>query len=155
MSETKNYESVVQLLSLILENNPTLKDCEIQLDVKSVNFIKELLNNFPNELENFQQLFIDITLDGKININDVPKILSLVKSIYTLACSYKQFKLNIDDVIKISKFILTEIAKSKKINKESITQISLVLDSVASLLSVSGINTKKPINIKRIFVCFN
>lgn len=144
-------ESVVQLLSLILANDPTVQKCAVKLNPQTVSFLNELLKNSPGDLENFQQLFMEITADGKVDINDVPEILALLKTIYGLASNYKQFKINIEDVVKLTQFILTELATVKGVNQKTIKQVLAIVESASDLLVVAGVNTKKPINFRGCF----
>lgn len=144
-------ESVVKLLSLVLANDPTVQKCAVKLNPQTVSFLNELLKNSPGDLEKFQQLFAEITSDGKIDINDVPEILALLKTIYTLASNYKQFKINVDDVVKLTQFILTELATVKGVNQKTINQVLTIVSTASDLLTITGVDTKKPIKVRGCF----
>ena len=150
MSAAK-VESVVQLLSLILANDPTVQKCAVKLNQQTVLFLNELLKNSPADLEKFQQLFLEITEDGKIDINDVPEILTLLKTIFGLAKKYSQIKINVDDIVKLKQFILTEFATVKGVNQKTIKQVTLIVESASDLLVVAGVDTKQPVNFGKMF----
>lgn len=146
---TEKVFSVVSLLSTILSNDPNLEKYSVKLNKKTIQFLNELLQKSPDELEKFQELFLSITEDMKINLNDVPIILELLKTIYEMAANYAELKVSLNDIINLSQFILTELANVKGLNKNTITQINLIVESVSGLLVVAGVKTKKPINVKK------
>jgi len=147
----ENTTSVVSLLSVILSNDSNMQKCEIKLNSRTTKFLKELLKNSPDDLEIFQKLFNDITEDGKIDINDVPKILELLKTIYNMTLNYKKFKLTVEDVENLTKFILTELATVKGVNKNTINQILLIVDSASNMLTIVGVNKKSVVNLGDFF----
>lgn len=150
MSGTK-VTSIVQLLSTILANDPTVQKCAVKLNSHTIAFLNELLKNSPADLENFQKLFTEITADGKIDINDVPEILALLKTMYNLGLKYKQFKINVDDIVRLTQFILTELATVKGVNQNTIKQILAIVTTASELLVVAGVDTKQPLNLGNFF----
>lgn len=143
--------SVVQLLSVILANDPTVQKCAVKLNPQTVSFLNELIKNSPGDLEKFQQLFMEITEDGKVDINDVPEILALLKTMYSIASKYKQFKITVEDVEKLTQFILTELATVKGVNQKTIKQVITIVESASDLLTIAGVDKKATINVGGFF----
>lgn len=147
--------SVVKLLSVVLANDPTVQKCTVKLNQQTVAFLNELIKNSPGDLEKFQQLFLEITEDGKVDINDVPEILDLLKTVYSMAQKYKQFKITVDDVVVLTQFILTELATVKGVNQKTIKQVILIVESSSDLLTIAGVDKKSVINVGGFFKgCF-
>jgi hypothetical protein len=140
--------SVVQLLSTILANDPTLQKCAVKLNPKTVKFLNALLANDPKDLEQFQQLFQQITSDGKIDLNDVPAILALLKSLYTMAQKNTEYNITVEDVTNLIQFILVELATVKGVNQKDVKQLLIIVTSASDLLSIAGLDHKSIVNVK-------
>jgi hypothetical protein len=150
-----NVQSVVQLLSVVLASDPTMQKCAVKLNPETVSFLNDLLKNSPGDLEKFQQLFTEITADGKVDINDVPEILALLKTMYSIASKSKQIKVTVDDVVKLTKFILTELATVKGVNQQTIKQILIIVESASEFLTIAGVDNKSVVNVSGLFKKFH
>lgn len=148
MSNT-HVKSVVQILTTILANDPDFTNYAIKLNSNTVDFLNELLKNSPRELEKFQQLFMKIIEDDLINMDDVPEIFDLLKTLYKLAKKHKDIKVTVEDVINLTQFILNELANTGGLNQKKILQLSKLIESASDLLNMFGVDDKNVINLKK------
>ena len=148
MSTQKKSDSIVQLLTDLLEKDPTMQKCSVKLNQQTVLFLNELLQKCPQDLEKFQELFAEITEDGKIDVHDVPQILSLLKTIYSMATKFKHIKVTVDDIIKMTQLILTQVAHIKGVNQKTINQILSIVETASDLLIMFGIDRHSVISSK-------
>lgn len=146
-----NLVSVVQLLTTVLANDPFFQKCSLKLNQKNVLFLNELLKKSPNELEEFAHLFSEITEDGKIDMSDVPKVLLMLKTMYEMAMKFKVQKITVEDVVELTQFILTELGQVKGVNKKTLNQILVIVDSASDLLTLTGVNKKTVVGISGFF----
>jgi len=145
---SSNSLSVVQLLSTILASDSTLQKCTVKLNPETVAFLNSLLSNDQTDLEQFQQLFTEITSDGKIDLNDVPAILTLLKSLYTMAQKSETHNVTVGNITNLTQFILVELGTIKGVNQNNINQLLAIVQSASSLLSIAGLDHQSVIKIK-------
>lgn len=140
--------SVVQLLTTILSNDPFFEKCSVKLNPRNVLFLNELLKKSPVQLEEFANLFSEITEDGKIDVSDIPKILVMLKTFYEMGIKFKVQKITIEDVVELTQFILTELGQVKGVDKKELHKILAIVNSASALLTITGTNKTK------LFGCF-
>lgn len=152
MSES-SIMSVIQLISIILADDPNLQQYSVKLNSKSLKFLNDVISEHPDALEQFKTLFEQITDDGKIDISDVPAMLNLLKVLYELSKDMVIYDVKVEDVVSVSQFVLTAVAQKKGVDDKLIEKILNIMNTASELLVVTGHSDKKIFSISDILGC--
>lgn len=141
-SESKMLINLIQTMI----NNTKLKDkYAFVIDEKQQAFLQRVLSLSPNLFADIENVIKEIIKDGKINADDIPQMITLVKKIYQVIYEIKNEKmttLQIADITcKILKFVIYILVEERKINvdqakeEEFFKYIDILLVSCVGLLS--------------------
>lgn len=136
-----------QLLSKITNNKDYL--LSINLTENEINIINLILKNHPELLTNICNNISDILKDKKIDMNDIPKIILLLKDVINLYSTTKNLKIKKNDVIDFIKNILIILINSDIIKID--TEDKVLINNLI-ILSVQLLETN--INMKFNKLCF-
>ena len=81
--QKENVLDLVKILGELFDAESTINDLklELKLNDSNIEFIKFILNSFPDCLKEISTGLDDVLEDGKLDISDVPTIVNMVKSI--------------------------------------------------------------------------
>lgn len=146
VSDNSNiYNETVRLMLDIIGNDEKIKQYNIVIDNKTNNILMLLIKSNPLLFSEIQDTLIKIIKDEKIDSNDIPEILVLLKKLYEIVYSLKKTKISGIDVAKITgdilKFLVLILIKENKIkvnNEEDfLKNINQLIDISISLLSLN------------------
>jgi hypothetical protein len=148
-SATMPLETTIlnQLLAKITNNKDFL--VSINLTENEINIINLILKNHPELLNNICNDIYDIVKDNVINVNDIPRIILLLKDVINLYSTKNNLKIKKNDIIDFIKNILIILINSDIIKIDSENKI---LINNLIILSVQLLETN--INIKLNKFCF-
>jgi hypothetical protein len=149
--EVKNSEvkseinTLVELIVKIVTNDELMKKYKIILDKKAIDILVTILNKNPKLLGEIKDLFEKIIQDGKIDTNDIPEILILLKRIYELIYSIKNKKISKSEIAlatcNIFKFIIHLFIEDEiiKVNNKDdfLKNIDLLIETSISLITLN------------------
>ena len=136
-----------QLLAKITNNKDFL--LSINLTETEINIINLILNNHPELLNNICNDISNIVKDKVININDIPRIILLLKNVINLYSTTKNLKIKKNDIIDFIKNILIILINSDIIKIDSEDK---VLINNLIVLSVQLLETNVNVNFNKF--CF-
>ena len=148
-STTAPLETTIlnQLLAKITNNKDFL--VSINLTENEINIINLILKNHPELLNNICNDIYDIVKDNVINVNDIPRIILLLKDVINLYSTKNNLKIKKNDIIDFIKNLLIILINSDIIKIDSEDKI---LINNLIILSVQLLETN--INIKLNKFCF-
>lgn len=153
MSELSKTISVINLISVILADDPSLQKYAVKLNSKSLKFLNDMINEHPDTLEQFQVLFEQITDDNKIDIADVPAILNLLKVLYELSKDMVTYDIKVEDVVSVTQFVLSAVAQKKGVNEKLMEKILNIVNTASELLTITGMHDKKLFKFSDLLCC--
>ena len=133
-----------QLLAKITNNKDFL--LSINLTETEINIINLILSNHPELLNNICNDISDIVKDKVINMNDIPRIILLLKNVINLYSTTKNLKIKKNDIIDFIKNILIILINSDIIKIDSEDK---VLINNLIILSVQLLETNVNINFNK------
>ena len=139
---------ISQLLFSILLSDDKIKNIGFTLDAEDVTIIQKIISYSPDFFNEIDKLINEIIKDGKIDSNDIPNLILLIKKLYELIHNLKSLKLDNDKRLEICKSILKFIIRvliDERIivvndeNKQIVLAlIDNLIDSCVSLIHFSG-----------------
>jgi hypothetical protein len=149
---------LIDLLKTYLKQEDDFK-VELTVNDEVIRVIHHIIEYYPDMFTNIEKSVVDIVKDGKINGNDIPHLLVIVKELYRLIYSSKKIKVSANKCIDITSSILKcvihilvlegKIYIEQDKQEEFLSQINLLIDSCVDLLGYA-----KTIN-KNCFSCFS
>ena len=148
----KEPKSVVLLLLNVLSSEIRITKINFVLTDDITEVLYKLIYFSPEFLNEIDKLANEIIKDNKIDSNDIPNLILLIKKLYELIYKLKDIKF--DDAKKVEicssilKFLIRFLIEERKVNiksenKEIILElIDTLIDSCISLIHFSG-NIKK------------
>ena len=127
------------------------KQMSITLTPEVTSVIKNVIALAPNTLTDVEKAAIEIVKDGKIDSNDIPQLIVVIRSIYQFVYSLKGMKLDAKKRAHITgellKYLIHLLVLERKIKidgdpakiLEFYTQVNALIDSCVELLSYSKI----------------
>jgi len=115
----------------------------MNLTPDEVNFLKQILSSSPSSLQNIENSLNKIISDNKINAEDIPEFLQLIKDVHDLIINTNNKSNNhlftgsqlVTLSANIIKFIIPIILKKNGVNDEKLGQtINAIIDSATTLL---------------------
>lgn len=149
MEEDKNPVEIKvipfsELLKLILSTSSFQIKYSIKLDPEFISILNQILISNPNYFDSIQQSFNSIIEDKKIDVNDIPAIITLLSNLYKILYSQK-----INDIVKgistdkcltILKFVIEVIIKENMNDNEkemeTIKIINSLIDTCGDLILI-------------------
>ena len=138
-------ETIVELLKQSISDANFEYKFQLTLDNDVVDMFHKIMALSPNSFVDIQKSLSAIVLDGKINSEDIPQLIVLVKSIYQTINAVKNSKVSatkmtelVGGVIKLAFHVLVKEGKIKiDDDKHSVflDQFDELVDSCVSLLS--------------------
>jgi hypothetical protein len=141
-TEKKVYD-LISFFAELFNETDKLNDLKIKLSYKIddsiINLIKIIKESSPDSLKDISNLFEEISADGKLNINDVPKIVLVIAELYNskLNSVLKRNNLTASNVLELIKFIIHSVIELNLVNAEDKVKIFEVLDLSLSLLNTT------------------
>jgi hypothetical protein len=133
-----------ELLKLILSTSSFQLKYSIKLDPEFISILNQILISNPNYFDSIQQSFNSIIEDKKIDVNDIPAIITLLSNLYKILYSQK-----INDIVKgistdkcltILKFVIEVIIKENMNDNEkeieTIKIINSLIDTCGDLILI-------------------
>tara|TARA_B110000285_G_C15124399_1_gene619240 strand:+ start:1721 stop:2341 length:621 start_codon:yes stop_codon:yes gene_type:complete len=153
-------ETVIELLKQSIADADFENKFQLTLDNDVVDMFHKIMASSPNAFVDIQKSLNSVVLDGKINSEDIPQLIVLVKGLYQTIVAVKNVKVSaskmtelVGGVIKIAFHVLV---KKDKINLAEdkqdafLYQFDELLDSCVSLLSFTA--SIKPVGcFKKLF----
>jgi len=145
-TQNEDINNIVNLLLKIINDEETLKNLSIEIDVKTKDILSSLLSSNPKLFIDIETCFFNIVKDNSINLNDIPCVLDLLKKIYEILHNLKNKKLSTNDIAdiasKILKIIINVLVDKNKLNLDQLEQefmknINNLIDSSASLIKLT------------------
>ena len=144
LKESIIIDEVVKTFSQKLEillNSSFQEKYEIKLNPEIITLLLNILKSNFEYFNSSEGLILGIIKDNKINIDDTPNILLLLKNLYEIL--YKLKNKDINNSVIILKFIINVIIVNNIINKEDIDKLSLtintIIDTSSQLISIRKI----------------
>jgi hypothetical protein len=148
--DTKQLESksIVLLLLQVLSSDEKITNLKIELNDDTTSVLYKLIYFSPDFLNEIDKLVNEIIKDNKIDSNDIPNLILLIKKLYELIHRLKE--INFDDAKKVEicstilKFLVRFLVEERKVNinnenKELVLElIDTLIDSCISLIHFSG-----------------
>ena len=115
----------------------------MNLTPDEVNLLKQILSSSPSSLQNIENSLNKIISDNKINAEDIPEFLQLIKDVHDLITNTNNKSSNVQftgsQLVSISaniiKFIIPIILKKNGVDDEKLGQtINAIIDSATTLL---------------------
>ena len=138
-------ETIVELLKQSISDANFERTFQLTLDNDVVDVFHKIMELSPNSFVDIQKSLSAIVFDGKINSEDIPQLIVLVKSIYQTINAVKNSKVSatkmteqVGGVIKLAFHVLVKEGKIKiDDDKHSVflDQFDELVDSCVSLLS--------------------
>ena len=138
-------ETIVELLKHSVADANFEYKFQLTLDKDVVDMFHKIMVLSPNSFVDIQKSLSAIVLDGKINSEDIPQLIALVKSLYQIINAVKKSKVSatkmtelVGGVIKLAFHALVKEGKIKiEHDKHSVflDQFDELVDSCVSLLS--------------------
>lgn len=138
-------ETIVELLKQSISDSNFEYKFQLTLDNDVVDMFHKIMALSPNSFVDIQKSLSAIVLDGKINSEDIPQLIVLVKSIYQTINAVKGSKVSatkmtelVGGVIKLAFHVFVKEGKIKiDDDKHSVflDQFDELVDSCVSLLS--------------------
>lgn len=166
-SETKPLESksIVLILLQVLSSDEKITKLKIELSDDTTSVLYKLIYFSPDFLNEIDKLVNEIIKDNKIDSNDIPNLILLIKKLYELIHKLKE--INFTDAKKVEicsnilKFLIRFLVEERKVNinsenKELVLElIDTLIDSCISLIHFSdNIKTSSCFTyIKSLFGC--
>jgi hypothetical protein len=141
-TEKKVYD-LISFFAELFNETDKLNDLKIKLSYKIddsiINLIKIIKQSSPDSLKDISNLFEEISADGKLNINDVPKIVLFIAELYNSKLNnvLKKNNLTASNVLELIKFIIHSAVELDLVNVEDKVKIFQVLDLSLSLLNTT------------------
>jgi hypothetical protein len=137
--------SKYDLVSFFSELNGTEKLNELKaklsykMDDKIVSLIKLLVDKSPDSIKSISKLFEEISADGKLDMNDVPKIVLVITQLYTknLKELFGKNELKVENLLELIKFIIHSIIELDLVKVDDKHKIFEILDISLSLLGTT------------------
>jgi len=137
--------SVVDPTTLLIQLIEQSLSIPISMPLTSdeVNLLKQILSSSPSSFQNIENSLNKIISDNKINAEDIPEFLQLIKDVHDLITNTNSKSNNIlftgTQLVTISaniiKFIIPIILKKNGVNDEKLGQtINAIIDSATTLL---------------------
>jgi len=147
--DTKPLESksIVLLLLQVLSSDEKITNLKIELNDDTTSVLYKLIYFSPDFLNEIDKLVNEIIKDNKIDSNDIPNLILLIKKLYELIHRLKE--INFDDAKKVEicstilKFLVRFLVEERKVNinnenKELVLElIDTLIDSCISLIHFS------------------
>ena len=120
----------------------------ITLSEKEMMIIKIIVQQSPSMIQEINQCVLDIVKDGKIDSNDIPSFIKLIKSLYVFCHENNNIKININEIAKmigpIVKYIVhIVLSKNDKSTPELVKCCDSLIDiSVEMIQLQSNMRTK-------------
>jgi hypothetical protein len=125
----------------ILLNTSFQEKYEIKLNQLNITLLFNILKSNSYYFNFSEKIILKIIKDNKINIDDIPNILLLLKNLYEIL--YKLKNKNINDSVIILKFIINVIIVNNIENKEDGDKLKLsintIIDTSSELISIRKI----------------
>lgn len=152
--EPKILESkpIILLLLNVLSSEENINKMNFELNSDTTSVLYKLIYFSPDFLNEIDKLVNEIIKDNKIDSNDIPNLILLIKKLYELILRLKE--INFDDAKKVEicanilKFLVRFLVEERKVNINSenkdlvLELIDTLIDSCISLIHFSG-NFKK------------
>lgn len=137
-------KTIIALINEQLMSEKALK-VEINMNAKTVELVKKLLNLNTNVVTDIECSIIEIMRDGKINSKDIPQLIVLVQRLYQTFYEMKDRTVNSKTLTIITATILKFIVQILVLNNnikinddkqvEFLTECNLLIDSCVGLLN--------------------
>jgi hypothetical protein len=144
VTEVKQLPSFPDILKQILSTTTFQNNYSIKLDSELISILNKILSTNPAYFNNIQESFNSIIADQKIDINDIPAIISLLSNLYKILYSH-----NVKDIVNgisidkcsiILKFVIDVIIKDSMVENEKQTAIisivNTLIDTCAELIII-------------------
>jgi len=137
--EVKSIISFSENIKLILSASSFQDKYSIKLDPEFISILNMILSSNPTYFDNIQESFKSIIADQKIDMNDIPAIISLLSELYKILYNH-----NIKDIVKgisidkciiILKFVIDIIIKDSIDDNEKQETITVVINSLIDVSS--------------------
>ena len=142
ISKTKEYDLVTffsQLFNGTEKLNELKSKISYKVDDKVVSLIKLLVDNSPDSIKGISKLFEEISADGKLDMNDVPKIVLVITQLYktNLKELFGKNSLKVEDLLELIKFMVHSVIELDLVKVEDKQKIFQMLDISLSLLATT------------------
>jgi hypothetical protein len=150
------YNDTVRLILDVMGKDEKIKKYNINIDTKTNDIFIMIIKSNPLLFSDIEDTLIKIVKDGKIDLNDIPEILVLLKKLYEIIYGLKKTKKSVIDVAKITgdilKILVLILTKENKIKinneEEFLKNVNELIDMAITLLSLNK-------NLKKSYGCNN
>lgn len=141
-------ETVIELLKQSIADADFENKFQLTLDNDVVDMFHKIMASSPNAFVDIQKSLNSVVLDGKINSEDIPQLIVLVKGLYQTIVAVKNVKVSASKMTElvggVIKIVFHVLVKKDKINLAEdkqdafLYQFDELLDSCVSLLSFAA-----------------
>jgi hypothetical protein len=141
-AEKKVYD-LVSFFSQLFNGTEKLNELKSKLtyniDDKVVVLIKLLVENSPDSIKAISLLFEEISADGKLDLNDVPKIVLVITQLYktNLKELFGKNALKVENLLELIKFIVHSVIELDLVKVDDKQKIFQILDVSLLLLDTT------------------
>jgi hypothetical protein len=139
----KKVYDLVSFFSQLFNGTEKLNELKSKLtyniDDKVVKLIKLLVQDSSDSIKAISSLFEEISADGKLDLNDVPKIVLVVTKLYktNLKELFGKNSLKVEDLLEFIKFIVHSVIELDLIKVDDKQKIFQLLDVSLLLLDTT------------------
>ena len=141
-TEKKVYD-LVTFFSKLFNGTEKLNELKSKLsykiDDKVIEIIKLLVDNSPESIKGISTLFEEISDDGKLDLNDVPKIVLVVTQLYktNLKELFGKNSLKVENLFELIKFIVHSVIELDLVKVDDKQKIFQIVDVSLLLLDTT------------------
>uniref|UniRef100_A0A6C0IDD9 Uncharacterized protein n=1 Tax=viral metagenome TaxID=1070528 RepID=A0A6C0IDD9_9ZZZZ len=139
-------KSIVLLLLQVLSSDDKIKKINFELSDNIQDILFKLIYFSPDFLNEIDKLVNEIIKDNKIDSNDIPNLILLIKKLYELIHKLKEVNVDDDKRIEVCsnilKFLVRFLVEERKVNinsesKELVLELmDKLIDSCVSLIQI-------------------
>jgi hypothetical protein len=130
-------KSIVLLLLQVLSSDYKIKKINFELSDYIQDILFKLIYFSPDFLNEIDKLVNEIIKDNKIDSNDIPNLILLIKKLYELIHKLKEVNVDDDKRIEVCsvilKFLVRFLIEERKVNINSENKV-LILDLIDKLI---------------------
>lgn len=161
-TQVKNSNAISLLLLYVLSCEEKLKALSFVLTQEDIKILNKIISYSPGFFNEIDKLINEIIKDGKIDSNDIPNLIFLIKKLFELIHNVKDLimdpKKHIEVCSNLLKFVIRTLIEERIVilndekKVEIIVLMDKLIDSSISLINCSNIkNSSCYKNIKSIF----
>lgn len=138
-------------IKIIMKELLAFKLVSVVLTEKEMMIVKIIVQQSPSMIDDINQCVLDIVKDGKIDSNDIPSFIKLIKSVYVFCHEAHNIKININEIAKmigpIVKYIVhIVLSKNGKSTPELVKCCDNLIDISVEMIQLQSTTRTKMCN---------